>query len=188
MTNRQTSSKVCYEFFFAVNLDLLAFFMSGASTVVARGPACAAPRKSDAQGAVVVTTLWIIAAIFACARTDPSPNGTGVLVSLTVQDVLILCTASWLLYKSLCARSIILAVPWIIVMMYSIYFTHYKSILKMVYAFKSSKIYAPLPWMTVCLSGIALFIRSILTFRVLQLSTYLWYRKRLEKELYQIME
>ncbi|XP_044759438.1 uncharacterized protein LOC123317119 [Coccinella septempunctata] len=166
-----------------------------ASTIVIKNPppsATGSVRKSTLNNAtysIVVPTLWLVSAVFAAARADTSPNGTGVLVSLTIQDVIMLTISCWLLHKSLCTRNFLLAVPWVGMMAYSIYFTHYKGLLKMISTFRYARVNSTLPWMTVGLSIVALVIRTFLTMRVLQLSTYLWYRKRLEKELYyQLME
>ncbi|KAL3273642.1 hypothetical protein HHI36_015072 [Cryptolaemus montrouzieri] len=166
-----------------------------ASTIVIKNPppsTCGSLRKSCLNGttySIVVPTLWVVSAVFASARADTSPNGTGLLISLTIQDVIMLMISCWLLHKSLCTRNFLLAIPWVGMMTYSIYFTHYKGVLKMISTFRYARISSTLPWLTVGLSITALVIRTFLTVRVLQLSTYLWYRKRLEKELYyQLME
>ncbi|KAK9888275.1 hypothetical protein WA026_000538 [Henosepilachna vigintioctopunctata] len=161
-----------------------------ASTIVIKNPppsVCGSVKKNclgSTTYSIVVPTLWLLSAVFASARADPSPNGTGVIVSLTIQDVLMLVLSSWLLHKSLCSRNFIMAVPWVGMMIYSIYFTHYKGVIRMISALRYARINTTLPWLTVGLSLVALVIRAFLTMRVLQLSTYLWYRKRLEKELY----
>ncbi|CAH0563471.1 unnamed protein product [Brassicogethes aeneus] len=159
------------------------------STIVYRSPKFKDKNQlsndsSERSSALLILSLWLFACIFSVAKSEFSSNMTGISISFNMQDVLFMGFACWLLHKGLSSRNVILVIPWMTMTIYSLYYNHYRGITKMILILKHSRSHQTLPWLALLISTIGLFIRVLLTLRILQLSANLWYRKKLEKELY----
>ncbi|KAL1489180.1 hypothetical protein ABEB36_014118 [Hypothenemus hampei] len=134
---------------------------------------------------ILVASLWLFQSIFSACKIDFNGSFQGIAVSFNMQDVALIAFSAWMLHKGLSTRNIALVFPWIIVTLYGLYFNHYKSLMRMMSILKTVRHSTSLPWMTLFLTSIGLGLRIILILRTLQLSANLWYRKKLEKELYE---
>ncbi|KAJ8970250.1 hypothetical protein NQ317_017612, partial [Molorchus minor] len=95
-------------------------------------------------------------------------------------------------------RNVALVFPWVIVTLYGLYYNHYKSLSKMTTVLRSVRHATGLPWLALFVTSIGLgkylkyprpksitVLRVFLVLKVLHLAAHLWYRKKLEKELYE---
>ncbi|KAH1016437.1 hypothetical protein HUJ04_007655 [Dendroctonus ponderosae] len=104
-----------------------------------------------------------------------------------MQDVVLIVFTAWMLHKGLSTRNIAFIFPWVVVTLYGLYFNHYKSLRRMMLILKTVRQTTGLPWLALFLTSIGLGLRVILILRTLQLSANLWYRRKLEKELYETL-
>ncbi|CAH1973836.1 unnamed protein product [Acanthoscelides obtectus] len=134
---------------------------------------------------LLVFSLWTFSSMFSAAKIEFSSNVTGISVAFNMQDVVLIAFASWMLHRGLATRNIALIFPWVIVTFYGLYYNHYKSVSKMATILRHIRYVTAVPWLALFAISIGLVLRVILTLRILQLSANLWYRKKLEKELYE---
>ncbi|KAG5876630.1 hypothetical protein JTB14_005046 [Gonioctena quinquepunctata] len=136
---------------------------------------------------LLISSLWLFSSIFSAAKIDFSTNVTGVSVAFNVQDAVLISFSAWVLHRGLSSRNIALIFPWIMVTLYGLYYNHYRSLSRMMTILKHVRHATALPWIALSTTAIGLVLRVILILRILQLSANLWYRKKLEKELYESM-
>ncbi|KAF7278671.1 uncharacterized protein LOC143195827 [Rhynchophorus ferrugineus] len=136
---------------------------------------------------LLLLSLWIFQSIFSACKMEFYANMQGISISFNIQDVILISFAAWMLHKGLSSRNIALIFPWVIVTLYGLYYNHYRSLRRMTALLKSVRLSSALPWIALFLTAVGLVLRMILTIRTLQLSANLWYRKKLEKELYQTL-
>ncbi|XP_060522381.1 uncharacterized protein LOC132699593 [Cylas formicarius] len=132
---------------------------------------------------LLLTSLWLFSAINSAAKVEFFTNMTGVAVTFNMQDVLLIAFTSWMLHRGLSTRNVALIVPWLVFTLYGIYYNQYKSLVQMLSILRSIRHVSSLAWIAIGISFLGLVLRAILAVRTLQLSTNLWYRKKLEKEL-----
>ncbi|KAJ8934020.1 hypothetical protein NQ314_013656 [Rhamnusium bicolor] len=137
------------------------------------------------SSALLIISLWVFSSIYSAAKTDFSSNATGISIAFNMQDVVLIVFAAWMLHRGLATRNVALIFPWVIVTLYGLYYNHYKSLSKMMSVLRHIRHASALPWVALFITAIGLVLRVILTLRILQLSANLWYRKKLEKELYE---
>ncbi|XP_023311436.1 uncharacterized protein LOC111692011 [Anoplophora glabripennis] len=165
--------------------------MSSSSTIVIKNPAPNFPDTAlkslneQKSPALLVVSLWLFSSIFSAAKTDFSSNTTGISIAFNMQDVVLVAFSAWMLLRGLSTRSAALIFPWVIVTLYGLYFNHYKSLSKMMTVLRHVRHATALPWIALFVTAVGLVLRVLLTLRILQLSANLWYRKKLEKELYE---
>ncbi|XP_050501954.1 uncharacterized protein LOC126881623 [Diabrotica virgifera virgifera] len=131
------------------------------------------------------STLWLVSSMYSAAKLDFSSNMAGVSIGFNLQDVLLIILTAWMLNKGLATRNVALIFPWVIAATYGLYYNHYKSLVRMTSTLKPIKHATPIPWIALFVTSMGLVLKAILIFRILQLSANLWYRKKLENELYQ---
>ncbi|XP_074036064.1 uncharacterized protein [Leptinotarsa decemlineata] len=134
---------------------------------------------------LLISSLWLFSSVFSAAKIDFSANVTGISFSFNIQDVLLVSFAAWMLHKGLATRNVALIFPWILAALYGLYYNHYKSLSRMAAVLKHVRHTTALPWIALSTTALGLVLRVILIMRILQLSANLWYRKKLEKELYE---
>ncbi|XP_030751942.1 uncharacterized protein LOC115879314 [Sitophilus oryzae] len=137
--------------------------------------------------ALLLTSLWLFQSIFSACKMDFYTNVQGISITFNIQDVVLISFAAWMLHKGLSSRNIALILPWIIVTLYGLYYNHYRSLRRMTVILRAVRLASPFPWIALFLTAVGLGLRMALTLRTLQLSANLWYRKKLEKELYQTL-
>ncbi|KAJ8956675.1 hypothetical protein NQ318_014030 [Aromia moschata] len=141
---------------------------------------------------LLIITLWVFSSIFSAAKIDFSSNVTGISISFNMQDVVLIAFSAWMLHRGLSTRNVALIFPWVIVTVYGLYYNHYKSLSKMLGVLRSIRHTTGLPWIALFITSIGLgkynkttLLRVVLILRIIQLSANLWYRRKLEKELYE---
>ncbi|KAJ8922969.1 hypothetical protein NQ315_001515 [Exocentrus adspersus] len=161
------------------------------STIVIKNPVPNFPDSTlkslneQKSPALLIVSLWLFSSIFSAAKTDFSSNTTGVSIAFNMQDVVLIAFSSWMLHRGLATRSSALIFPWVIVTLYGLYFNHYRSLSKMMTVLRHVRHATALPWIAIFITAVGLVLRVVLTVRILQLSANLWYRRKLEKELYE---
>ncbi|XP_056640590.1 uncharacterized protein LOC130895391 [Diorhabda carinulata] len=141
--------------------------------------------STQPKSKLMVSSLWIFSSIFSAAKIDFSSNLTGISIGFNLQDVLLIMFTAWMLQKGLTTRNFVLILPWVIGTGYGLYYNHYKSFMRMAGLLKHVRHATSLPWIAIFFASVALVLRALLILRILQLSANLWYRKKLEKELYE---
>ncbi|XP_066251367.1 uncharacterized protein [Euwallacea similis] len=137
------------------------------------------PKLTESQPPILlIASLWLFNAIFCACKVQFTRNLQGVFISFNIQDVMLTMFAAWMMHKGLATRHIELIYPWVIVILYGLYFNHYNSLRRMMTVLKASRYSTGLPWTALFLMSIALGLKVILVMRTLQLSTNLWYRRR----------
>ncbi|XP_050308587.1 uncharacterized protein LOC126744994 [Anthonomus grandis grandis] len=146
------------------------------------------PKFEEPKPSVLyLTSLWLFQSIFSACKMEFSSNIQGVTVSFNIQDVVLIAFAAWMLHRGLSTRNIALIFPWVIVTLYGLYFNQYRSIKRMMSILKAVRNSTGLPWMALIIISVGLGLRVILILRTLQASANLWYRRKLEKELYETL-
>nr|CAI5826269.1 unnamed protein product [Callosobruchus analis] len=159
------------------------------STIMIKSPSPNFPEIRHMQDykspSLLIFSLWIFSSMFSAAKIEFTSNVTGISIAFNMQDVALIAFASWMLHRGLASRNIALVFPWVVVTFYGLYYNHYKSVSKMAAVLRHIRYVTAVPWLALLAISIGLVLRVILTLRVLQLSANLWYRKKLEKELYE---
>ncbi|CAG9862445.1 unnamed protein product [Phyllotreta striolata] len=142
------------------------------------------PNTDSTKSKLLISTLWIFSSLYSSAKIDFNANITGISIGFNLQDVILVALTAWMLHKGVTTRTIALIFPWVSATAYSLYYNHYKSLMKMTRILKHVKNTTALPWIALFATTVGIVLRVVLVLRILQLSANLWYRKRLEKELY----
>ncbi|CAH1112666.1 unnamed protein product [Psylliodes chrysocephalus] len=161
-----------------------------AETIVIKNPAPNFPENTvkfssaETNSKLLITTLWLFSSIFSAAKIDFNANITGISIGFNLQDVILVTLTAWMLHRGFTSRTVALIFPWVSATMYSLYYNHYKSLSRMIRILRHVKHATALPWIALFAATVGLVLRVVLVLRILQLSANLWYRKKLEKELY----
>ncbi|RZC35893.1 uncharacterized protein BDFB_006605 [Asbolus verrucosus] len=108
--------------------------------------------------------IWTFSGLYAAAKTNFSPNITGVSVSFAVHDLLLMFLTSLLLYKGLTSRNIILLLPWMGMTLHTLYYNHYLGLINNFTTLKGVKKLSWLPWINLSVNTVLLSQFSSIVF------------------------